>query len=179
MKVFFTIFSCSIFLLIEILFGNIGIFFPISAVGLLYFAQTNSRLFTFFTALFMGVILDFFIFSRTIPVMTISLITTLLLLKTYRHFIHRGLFINSVIGGILFCIIYLIGMGANFFSNYSIIVDIPLFLSTIGFQFLLGGIGTVILLPTLEFIAAKLKIQQVFKSDNTSHSYNYYYSSRR
>ncbi len=176
MKLFFTIFSITFLTIIEIMFGNFGIFFPILSLGIIYFAQTNSRLFMLIAALITGIIIDIYLYHRAIPINLFIFVLLIFLQKPYKHLIDKGLAINSLIGGIIFTIIYLINCGISFYNNWDLISNLFLFFSTIIFNFFLGTVAMMILLITLESIAEKLKLPLFLQSGHRAIHRSFFYS---
>ena len=179
MKNFFTIFSLSVLIILEICMGNLGIFFPIFALGIIYFSQNNSKFFMLVTALIASGIIDFALYHRILPLNFLIYLLLIMLQKPYRHIINKGLLINSLVGGVVFCGSYLICLGIFFPSNWDLITDVMLFTSTVLFSFVMGFISMFILLSCLEGIAEKLKLPLFFHSTYHSHNRNIMYRGKR
>ena len=166
MKTFFTIFSLTILAIIEISIGTLGIFFPILSLGIIYFQANNNRLFMLMLALVAAIIMDLWIYNRVFPINIILYVALIFLQKPYRHIISKGLLINSLFGGLIFVIEYLLFFGVNFFSNFEIITNLVLFISTLIFAFALGSIGMLLLLIILEAIAELLQLPKFLDSQS-------------
>lgn len=170
MKTFFTIFSLTVLAIIEIMIGNLGIFFPILSLGIIYFLPNNNRLFMLILAVVAAIIIDIWIYHRIFPLNLLIYTALIFLQKPYRHIISKGLLVNSLFGGLIFIIEYLLFLGINFFSNFELITDVPLLLSTIVFSFVMGTIGIFLLLIILEAIAESLQLPRFL--DSQSHVRN-------
>ena len=152
MKTFFTIFSLTVLAIIEIMIGNLGIFFPILSLGIIYFLPNNNRLFMLILAVVAAIIIDIWIYHRIFPLNLLIYTALIFLQKPYRHIISKGLLVNSLFGGLIFIIEYLLFLGLVTISVYGFLT--PFTITSPGLNFLLIFFSNAILISNcvLEYI---------------------------
>lgn len=174
MKSFFTTFTLTILLIIELLVGTVGVFYPITALGIFYFCQLNNRVINLILAIGIGVILDLFLLNRSYCLNVIIYLAIVFWSEKHQSFLGRGLLINSFAGSIIFFFSNLIFFTVFMIKSGKLISNIEIIFSLSFFSMIVGYISMMLLIMINDFIAKKLKISGFLRENISSGVTNRY-----